>query len=296
MISIDHFRKRTSSMKAQNAVGNTYDVKFNIELIKHDIERMKGELGKTKNKIDNKNIEKIIKLLEKTVKTVQKTDGVLQFSWTTDTKYGLPITYPINFIDEPLYKINMCNYIELNENQKLVYVPLMDLAEIIAYEYVHKDCDKSISDVDKMLDECTFLGNNKASMLLSKIHLEDDNIYTTALSMKIDDTGFGSADENVLHDYFYTREFDFEYGVTTYKDVINYSCKYANSIIASEICSKIEMMRFNVNTVAINATSIALIVTDSYNTGEEITADCVDTIVISAFGRKFALDIKPYIL
>lgn len=296
MIMIDHLKQKVADVKSATNTGNTYEVKLSTDLIQHDIDRMKSELGKTKNKIDNANIESIIKLLEKTLKIVKKNDGVLQFSWTTDTKYGLPITYPINFIDEPLYKINMCNYIELEENQKLIYIPLMDLAEIISYEFVHKDYDHSVAEMDKMLDECTFLGNNKASMLLSKIHLEDDNLYRTALTLRVGQTGFGSADDNVIHDYFYSREFDFEYGKTTYKDVINYSCKHANAIIANSLCKSIEMMRFKVNTVAVNATSIALIVTDSYNSGKEITADCIDEIVVSAFGRKFALDIKPIIL
>ena len=295
MIEINHYNKKTVEFKSKTNNGNAYEVKLNPGLIQHDIVKMKGELGRTKNKIDNKNIEKIIKLLERTLKVAVKNENSLQFSWTTDTKYGLPITYPINFIDEPLYKINMCNYIELNDNQKMVYIPLMELAEIIAYEYVYKDFGDSVADVDRQLEDCTFLGNNRASKLLGKLHLMDDNIYFAALGMKVDDTGFGSADDDVIHDYFYTREFHFDHGATTYRDVINYSCKYANGIIADTLSKNLEKLKFKVDTIAVNATSIALIVTDSY-TGDSITADCIDQIVISAFGRKFALDIKPVIL
>lgn len=295
MIQIDHCKK-TDMKYTSTGTTTSYEVNMDMDLIKHDIERMRREYGRTKNKFDNRNIEAIIKLLEKTLKILKKTDGTLQFSWTKDPKSDIPVTYPIPFIDEPLYKINMCNYIKLNDNQKVVYIPMMDLAEIISYEYVHKDLDISVQEVDKMLSECSFLGNNDASVLLSKIHVSDDNVYNLAIGMKVDDTGFGSADENVIYDYFYSKEFDFVKGEARYKDVINYSCKYANNIIANSLCKKIETTKLKANAVAINATSLALIVTDVFNTGIEINDDCLDEVVVSAFGRKFKISLKSTIL
>ena len=256
-------------------------INVNVELIKKDIERLKVMRSEPKNKYDAANIKGLIAYLEKLFKNVFE-DSTFELCW--EVKDNLPQSYPISLINEKAYGIDISNYIEVAENEKLVQMDMTDLADIIAFEIMARDLGETHESIEELLKDCGIIGFEPASLLTNFFKENGDRVYELSKSMKIGETPYYSYDTKKVHDYFSSKEFK----TKEYREVVEYSCKYANTIIANTIVKNSLHCNIDIKLIIVNATNITFIVnaTDEVNIKNSI----IEEISVRAFGRRFKIE------
>lgn len=285
MISLIQHKVANSSIFGAYSKIEENKLTMNVDLINKDLERLKGYLNDTKSTYDKNNIKALIKYLEKLLKNIED-DSTFEMCWNFSNKEELPCSYPLSLINEKAYGINTCNYIEINENEKLIEFDMQDLADIIAFDFMYKDLGESHDTIEDLLKDCGIVGYESADVLLNYFKSTGDNMYKLSKTMKMEDTPYYSFETKRISDYFHSTEFK----GNSYKDVVEYSCKYANSIIANAIIKRCKHFSLNGKLLMLNATNIAIMVTMS----EEINVrkEILDDISIRVFGRHFLIEPK----
>lgn len=256
-------------------------INVNVELIKKDIERLKVMRSEPKNKYDAANIKGLIAYLEKLLKNVLE-DSTFELCW--EVKDNIPQSYPLSLINEKAYGIDISNYIEVAENEKLVQMDMTDLADIIAFEIMARDLGETHESIEELLKDCGIIGFEPASLLTNFFKENGDRVYELSKSMKIGETPYYSYDTKKVHDYFSSKEFK----TKEYREVVEYSCKYANTIIANTIVKNSLHCNIDIKLIIVNATNITFIVnaTDEVNIKNSI----IEEISVRAFGRRFKIE------
>lgn len=270
-----------------NTFANTFtkmdevSINMNKELIQRDIDRLKEMSENPKNRYDAANIKALITYLNKLLKNILE-DSTFEMCW--EIKDNLPDSYPIRLINEKAYGIDICNYIEVSENEKLVQLDITSLADIISFEIMARDLGESHESIEELLKECGIIGFEPASLLTDYFKENEDNVYKLSKSMKIGETPYYSYEDRKVHDYFSSKEFK----TKEYRDVVEYSCKYASAIIANTIVKNSIHCNIDIKVVMLNATNITFIVndTDEFN----IKNNIIEEISVRAFGRKFKIE------
>lgn len=281
MIEIIQQRVPANTLSGTFTKMDEVSVTVNSELIKKDIDRLKNMLEEPKNRYDAANIKGLISYLEKLLKNVLD-DSTFELCW--EVKDNIPESYPLNIINEKIYGIDICNYIEVAENEKLVQMDMTDLADIIAFEIMARDLGETHASIEELLKDCGIIGFEPASLLTDFFKENGDKLYELSKSMKIGETPYYSYDTKKVHDYFSSKEFK----TKEYRDVVEYSCKYANTIIANTIVKNSLHCNIDIKMIMLNATSITFIVnaTDEVN----IKNNIIEEISVRAFGRRFKIE------
>lgn len=256
-------------------------VSINKDLVLKDMDKLNKMMENPKNKFDKANIKGLITYLNTLLKKMLD-DSTLEVCW--HIKDGMPETYPFNLINERIYGINTCNYIELGSDEKLVEMDMTSLADIIAFEFMSRDLDQTHETIEELLKDCGIIGFEPASLLTNFFKENGDEVYRLSKSMKIIDTPYYSYDNKKVQDYFYSKEFKTD----RYADVVEYSCKYANVLIANAIIKNSLHSNVELKLLMVDATNIAFIVntTDEVNIKQNIIGD----ISIRTFGRRFQIE------
>lgn len=260
-------------------------ININVELIKNDINRLKVELNSTKNKINKVNINALISHLNKLLKYVDE-DGHLELCWDTSGKKSeTPYTYPISIVNEPLYKVSTANYIELEDGEKLIEVNLSEIADMLAFEFMFKDLGETHDSIEELLNGCGIAGLVSNAVLINYFKETGDDLFRLSKSMKIDECPYASAETKKVTDYFHTKEFK----ASEYRDVIDYSCRYASTIIASDILREAAHFKKEVKLLEVDALTIAFIIKadDEFDINK-----LIDQVSLRVFGRKFLVNTK----
>lgn len=281
MIEVNHC-KQIGNVKSSLSKLDETKLKINITLLNKDIDRLENEKDETKNKFNKKNIEALITYLKKVRNCVERDKGYLTVCWTQDT-HGEPKSYPVDMIDEPLYNISICNYIEVSSGNKAIIINMMDIADVISYELMYRDLCDELEDIEERLDNAVIVGYNDISMLTAKFKADGDNMYYLSKTMKIEDTAYYCSDNKTVFDYFMYKEFSDGY----YRNVVQYSCKSAAEVIASTLIKNLSMLGIKTELIMAEPTCVALMAEDKKG---NLTEDTIDDISILAFGRKFRID------
>ena len=288
MIDVMHCKIGESVSFVTNKVsGEQFQIKVNIEMINKDIERLNSEKGRF-NRTDDKNIKALIKYLNK-IKSLADDNGFIELCWNSDDERILEL-YPIPSVNEEIYSINLCNYIEIFENQNILMVELKSIADIIAYEFMYRDLGENHESIEELLKDCRLLGYGSASVLTDKFKNDGDNIYYLSKSMRIGDCPAVNKDKNVVYDYFNRKEFKAD----GYRNVVEYSCRYAALIILSNVIKNCIHCKIPYRLIMVTGTSFAILIDNKDNI--DIKAELIDSVSIQAFGRKLIADIDISIL
>lgn len=258
-----------------------FSFKLNTKLINNDIIRLEGYKNDIKSKYDKKNIDALISYLKKLLKNM-KSDDMYEMCWNMDDK--MLNAYPLVLINEPAYNINTCNYVEIENNQKLIDIDLSELSDIISFEIMFRDLGETHESVEELLKDCGILGTQDSSILTNYFKEIGERPYELSKKLKIEDTPYLSFEKHIVNDYFHSKEFKTNH----YRSVIDYSCKYANIIIADDILKNYIQNKVNANLLMLNTTNITFIV---YNSNEFNidTSKLIEDISIRIFGRHFLI-------
>lgn len=265
------------------------ELKFNKSLIQKDIGKLENELklNRYKNKYDKENLKRATKYLNRIIKKLDN-EHKIEICWNMED--NVPDTYPISFIKEPLYGVNTCNYLEIKDNEKIVEIETKSLADLIAFEIMYKDLGESHDTIENLLYNCGIIGYEKADPLLDYFKENNDDIYELSKTMRIEDTPYMYLESKKVHDYFYITEFNGK----EYRDVVNFSCKYANAIIMNSILNNGATKGKLIRPLMINATSIAFITDIEYT--DDINEVLIGDISVRIFGRRFRIEPEIQIL
>lgn len=280
MIELLQHKVPSSTMEAPYNKMDEITIHLNKGIIEKDLERLRTLAEKPTNKYDKANINYLISYLQKLMKNINSES---EFDMCWEIRDGLPYTYPLNLINERAYGIDICNYVELSENEKLIHMNMKDLDDIIAFEFMARDLGETHESIEELLKNCGIIGFEPASLLTDFFKKNGDNVYELSKSMKIEKTPYYSYENRKVHDYFSSKEFK----TKEYREVVEYSCKYANTIIANTLI-KNATHRGETKLIMLNATDIALIV--SVDSDEEIKQKILEEISIRSFGRRFKIE------
>lgn len=281
MIDLIQHKVAQSELSSSFNKLNEVSLSVNKELIQKDLSRLRKELEETQNKYNKANLKGLITYLEKLVRSINE-ECKLELCWVTSSnKEDLPYTYPIKFINEPLYNINTCNYIELESGEHVVEIDMIDLADLIAFEFMYKDLGEDHNSIEELLKDCGIIGYEKSDLLIDRFRENNDKMYELSKSMMIDDSPYKSVENKTIVDYFNSKTFK----TKSYKDVVDYSCRYANTVITNNIIKNYLHKDCNIKLLTVNARTITFI-TDSKNEVD------IDEIAIRIFGRRFIIEPK----
>jgi len=289
MIKLIQHKVGSNELTSQFTKLNELKLIINKELIEKDMKRLDKELKVTRNKYNKHNIECLIVYLQKLLKNIND-ESILELCWSISKKDDLPFTYPLQLINEPLYSINMANYIEVDSNEKIIELDLTELCDIIAFEFMYKDLGETHDSIEELLHNCGIMGFEKADILLNFFNSNGDKIYELSKTMLIDDSPYKSPETKKIIDYFHTKEFK----AKAYREVIEYSCRYASTIIMNSIIKNALQNGIGIKALMCNATTIALIANISNEV--DINKQLLEEITIRVFGRRFTVEPKISIL
>lgn len=282
---IELIQSKSNMLEISNLITKVSEISLHVnkELIESDIERLKKELNETNNKFNILNIKALIKYLKKILKYTNE-DSVFEIGWNID-KDNLPCTYPLKLFNEPLYKVDVCNYIELDDNEHIVEIDTTEVADIIAFEIMFKDLGETHDSIEHLLRYSSVVGLESSSTLTDFFNENGDKVYELSKSMKIGETPYYSPELNKVHDYFHSKTFK----TSEYREVVKYSCTYASAIIANNIVKNATHNGLDIKMLMVNDTQISFII----NTDIDNCNKLLDEIYVRAFGRKFV--VKPKI-
>lgn len=283
---IELIQHKVTNSELSNNINKLEEMEVNIDknMVEHDITRLKKELDNSTNRYDKANIKALIKYLEKLLRNTNE-DGVLEICWN-NSKDGIPATYPIKIINEPLYKVDISNYVATAANERVICIDLTELADIISFELIFKELGETHDSIEELLDKCGILSFEDSSVLTNRFKENNDKMFELSKDMKVSDTPYMSSEEAELHDYFHTKKFK----VNTYKEVVEYSCRYAATLIANNILNNLNTNKINYKLLAINSTNIVFIIDKLEN--KEDYQSFIDEVSIRVFGRRFIVNTK----
>lgn len=283
MIELFQHKKPDNVMTVLCGKDDEFNINMNKDIILKDREKLVEMLKKPKNKCDKQNIESLIMYLDKLLKLIGD-DNTLELCW--HKKDNIPLTYPIQLIKEDAYGVNACNYIEVSKGEKIITIDLKELADIISYDFMFRDLGDSHESIEKLLKNTAIISFEDSKILMDYFKSTGDNMYELSKTMKIGDTPYYSFETHKIHDYFHSRDMN----TKRYRDVVDYSCKYANTIIANTIIKNSIHKCISCMVLSITPTSIVL--TTNTDNEVDINSNLLEDISIRAFGRRFIINTK----
>lgn len=270
--------------------GNKFDtsdvisIHVSKDMITKDINKLTSMKENIKSSKDKTNIDTLIKYLKNIINKISD-DNSIDICWVEDDK-EIVRTYPISIINEKAYGIDSCNFMELDDKQKLVEIDTTELADIIAFEFMYRDLCETHDSIEDLLKECGIIGYEDSSILTNFFKENGDNIFELSKVMMVGETPYYSFDDQKIVDYFHTKKFDDK----KYKDVVAYSCKYANFIIINRMIKNANTLKIGIKPIMLTPTCIAFML-NNVDDNIDIHKGIIEDISIRAFGRKFI--VKP---
>lgn len=183
---------------------------------------------------------------------------------------GILKSTPIQLFDIPYYNINFTKYLILKED--IIKIDLHELADIIAFELMHRDLGETHESLEEKLKDVSIIRTHDSELLVR--HFKDSP-YKLSRELKIEKSPYIDYNNTNILEYFLSRRFNLGY----YKNVISYSCRKAMSLIVGNYASRKSGIKL-------------YSLSDTYIYISNIPIDLVsDSISIRAIGRLF--EIKP---
>jgi len=265
-------------------VNDIISIHFSKDIINKDIDRLTQMKENYKNGNDKTNIKILIEYLKNILKKLDDNNS-MEICWTEDSN-GIVKTYPVSILKEKAYGINSCNYIELDDKQKLVEIDMTELADIIAFEFMYKDMCETHDSIEDLLKDCGIIGYEKSDILTNFFKENGDDVFELSRSYLIGETPYSSYEDETVIDYFHTKKFKSK----KYKEVVEYSCKYANFIIMNRFIKNATTAKLDIKPIMLTPTCIAFLL-NNVDDNIDVYKSIVEDVSIRAFGRKFI--VKP---
>lgn len=260
---------------------DTTSISVNADLIMKDIEKLEQALKKSKS-YNKTNIKAILEYLKKILRCLNE-NAELELAWNVDNNTDIIKSYPVSLVCEDTYGINTCNYIEVNPGVKIVDIDTIELANIIAFEFMFRDLGDTHNSIEKLLKNCGVTGIEDSKVLTDYLKTLHPNgaIFELSKTLKIDDSPYKIREDNKIQDYFNTAIFK----ASTYREVVNHSCEYANTVLLSNIFKETMKYKLDFKLLCLSPTRIQFELKEFPD--ESIRDTIIGDTIIRVFGRRF---------
>lgn len=283
MIKINQHMKGYDFTYPNFTEAEPFTLKFSAELLDKDIAKIKEQLSKAKNKFNIANLKQILDYLTKTRKKV--VDGEVEIGWIYNK--NSMYTYPVELKTVTEYNIDATDYIELH-NEKMIKLDFIDLIDIMAFEYIHRDLGYEHQDIENLLEKCGISGSVSTSIMTKFFEEESLSPFYLSLTAKMEDSPYIDSVNRTIKSYFGTDEFDIRKIESKYNSVINKSSKMVLDVIANDIFTTCLKKDIEIKLVSIGETNITFIVKDDTDINID---ELLENSTMRIFGRNF--EIKP---
>lgn len=266
-----------------NKHGSTH-VHFNTQVILDDIARIDREIEKLEQKMDGsnyrinigiQNYKNISNYLKRLYKKAEK--GSIEVNWYLSN--GIVKSSPVELRNIDEYKVYVSDYITTTKT--LIHVDFSEMANIIAFEIMHRDLDESKETIEEKLQDVGIIAVYDAGKLTKYF---DGSPYAQSKILRVSDSPYRDYSGHTICDYFGISKFPDK----TYMECVQYSCQYAMSLIVESIVTKLINRKSDSKIAFVSNTGLYVIINNSI---EEMQETLGEPIGIRAFGRKF--EVKP---
>lgn len=261
-------------------------VTVNKNIINSEIKRLQSEIGKYNNKIDDNNIKILVSYLTKIKRAADSETSELSLHWGVNSDGTLKST-PIHFINEPAYGIDVNSFIELGPHQQLISIDISAMAEVIAFDMINRDLDETHASIEEVLDSCSIVSPNNVDVLLDKFKENGDKMFECSQYMRIGDSTFLNKNDNLMYNYFMTRNYEFDKSSSTYKEPVKNSCMLAAGIYAAQLIYNISKCKIECGLTEITPNRITLLLDKESDPLFDFKEKAFEGIILETFGRKF---------
>jgi len=273
-----HMLTNISNIFDKNLVTN---VEVYTDMIQRKADKYREDLKYAKG-VNKHNIKGIIKWLERIISKVDE-NGNLEYSWELTKDFELK-TYPVEVKNIEEYGIHFVDVIKAKENQTILRLDYTNVANLIAFELMHKDMEYTHADMEDKLKEVGIVGIYDIKYLFDKLEEDDRNAYMLSKKLKIGKSYYKTADKRKIVDYFNLKTFN----AVKYKDVVHYSCERAILLILEKILNNLYRSKVEFSLCMVTNTEIDIVFNDI---GDFNIRDIVENAIIRVLGRKF--EVKP---
>ena len=259
--------KRELDRKLTKPNRNVLNLRLSDILIMLDKERVEKYKKEAVSKQAIKNDDNIIKYLEK-------------LSYESDDNGNIEIEMidnghvikeePIGLKFDRLHKIDASNYMIMSEGDKYTEIDLKNIADIVAFDFVHRELDIEDKDIDNVLCADSLTVINDSENLLSYIKEQEENMYIMAKGFRVSNSPYYDIENKKIKDYFYSEDFK----ASIYQEALENSMAKISRLIAKEI----QKINSKAKMVMCDAEMIGFISTETIN---------IPDIVLSVFGRRY---------
>ena len=238
-------------------------VKIDIEKIRRDISYTSNELGF--NSYDATYLRHIYDLY--------KNSNILS---TWESADDIIINKPIEFVYLLKSGIDTSDYITAEDNENIYKIKYNGLYDAIIYDLVYREYGETFNSMEKKLEHIGIGGVYPIDMLTKNIA---DNIYS-ARELMIEDSPYYNKEYKEMHEYFGKKIFKGKY----YREVIEYSIRHAQTIIAANIANDLISKDINARLISMDYNGISF----GIENGSKYIDDILDkSVSIRVFGRRF---------
>jgi len=258
--------------------------KFNRSLIESDIKKFNNELesGNPISNIVKNNLREIIRYLETLIKNLDKVTDTLTVKWSL-SKDAIT-TNPLELYLQDYLAV--LDYMILSNDEQMVTIDYAELADIIAFEIMHRDLGETFYTIEDKLEKAGIIIVNDSKILTQ--HFEDSP-YKLSKVLRVSDSPHIIHENKKMIDFFGMKQFD----IKDYKEVVKYSCQRAILIIVDNLLSQLVGLGTKFKLCGISETAICLVVEKHINL--EVINSLAESVIITVFGRKFESKPKIYI-
>ena len=265
-----------------NKYGNT-NISMNRDIISDDIQKLERGLIRAENKSDLNNMKGIMNYLSKLSKKIDE-NGNYQMVWQF-ANWKI-YSYPMGLRHFPEYNIKASDYIVIGK-QSLIRIDYREAFRLIAFEITHRDFGVESEDIEEGLKDVGLLTISNID-LIQRYYNEEDPLKMSKV-FRIGDSQYASKNGNLSYDYFGTALDDGEpFTSGYYRDCVGRSIDVAICIIVKQLIDAFVNNGIYFQICSLSEDGLYFLVENQQTKNVQ---DCIENIVVRAFGRRF--EIQP---
>lgn len=208
-------------------------------------------------------------------------DNFIRILWSIDPMTGA-FSFPIklkDYMDDPLIGVGPYECLNLGQNQSIANVRYKDLANIIAFEMMHRDLGESHKSIEAKLKDVGILSKFPCKIILDIIDKQEP--YKDSKFMRIENSICYNKDTNEMYDYFRTSS----QNTDLYQIPVGRSIQKALSIILATLMQNLDKTNIRYSLCLLDGYTLGFLIDKRDKKAFEEAVS--EEVTVRVFGRLF---------